>query len=74
MLLTQKKNAPNQPLLTTDLSMIKDPIYEKKYPEIFYENPTKFDEAFARAWFKLTHRDMGTETLPTSAQKLQKKI
>jgi catalase-peroxidase len=45
-------------MLTTDLSMIEDPIYEKISRD-FYENPKKFDDAFARAWFKLTHRDMG---------------
>ena len=45
-------------MLTTDLSLRFDPVYEKISKE-FYENPDTFDEAFARAWFKLTHRDMG---------------
>ena len=45
-------------MLTTDLSLRFDPVYEK-ISRGFYENPDTFDEAFARAWFKLTHRDMG---------------
>jgi len=45
-------------MLTTDLSLRMDPVYEKISRD-FYENPDKFDDAFARAWFKLTHRDMG---------------
>lgn len=45
-------------MLTTDLSLIKDPDY-LKISERFYENPDEFDKAFARAWYKLTHRDMG---------------
>lgn len=45
-------------MLTTDLSLRFDPEYEK-ISRKFYENPQLFDEAFARAWFKLTHRDMG---------------
>ena len=45
-------------MLTTDLSLIKDPAYEK-ISRRFLENPQAFAEAFARAWFKLTHRDMG---------------
>ncbi|MCW5900542.1 MAG: catalase/peroxidase HPI [Flavobacteriales bacterium] len=45
-------------MLTTDLSLRMDPVYEK-ISRRFYENPGAFDEAFARAWFKLTHRDMG---------------
>lgn len=48
-------------MLTTDLSMRFDPVYEKISRD-FYENPAKFDDAFARAWFKLTHRDMGPNT------------
>jgi catalase-peroxidase len=51
-----KRNAPF--MLTTDLSMRMDPIYEK-ISRRFYENPDAFADAFARAWFKLTHRDMG---------------
>ncbi|MEC5343301.1 catalase/peroxidase HPI [Brenneria populi] len=45
-------------MLTTDLSLRVDPIYEK-ISRRFLENPQAFAEAFARAWFKLTHRDMG---------------
>lgn len=45
-------------MLTTDLSLRFDPVYEK-ISRAFYENPSTFDDAFARAWFKLTHRDMG---------------
>ena len=45
-------------MLTTDLSMRFDPAYEK-ISRRFYENPDEFADAFARAWFKLTHRDMG---------------
>jgi catalase-peroxidase len=45
-------------MLTTDLSLRVDPAYEK-ISRRFLENPTAFNDAFARAWFKLTHRDMG---------------
>lgn len=45
-------------MLTTDLSLRFDPAYEK-ISRRFYENPAEFEDAFARAWFKLTHRDMG---------------
>lgn len=48
-------------MLTTDLSMRFDPVYEK-ISRNFYENPEIFNDAFARAWFKLTHRDMGPNT------------
>jgi catalase-peroxidase len=51
-----KKHAPT--MLTTDLSLRIDPIYEK-ISRRFYEHPDQFGDAFARAWFKLTHRDMG---------------
>jgi catalase-peroxidase len=51
-----KKHAPM--MLTTDLSLRFDPAYEK-ISRHFYENPDEFADAFARAWFKLTHRDMG---------------
>lgn len=51
-----KKHAPF--MLTTDLSLRFDPAYEK-ISRRFYENPDQFADAFARAWFKLTHRDMG---------------
>ena len=45
-------------MLTTDLALREDPAYEK-VSRRFYENPDEFADAFARAWFKLTHRDMG---------------
>ncbi len=45
-------------MLTTDLSLRFDPAYEK-ISRRFYENPAEFADAFARAWFKLVHRDMG---------------
>ncbi|HEX5168223.1 MAG TPA: catalase/peroxidase HPI [Cyclobacteriaceae bacterium] len=45
-------------MLTTDLSLRFDPVYEK-ISRRFFENPDEFADAFARAWFKLTHRDMG---------------
>src|SRR5260370_26525610 len=45
-------------MLTTDLSLRLDPAYEK-ISRRFYENPAQLADAFARAWFKLTHRDMG---------------
>jgi catalase-peroxidase len=51
-----KKHVPT--MLTTDLSLRFDPAYEK-ISRRFYENPEQFADAFARAWFKLTHRDMG---------------
>ncbi|MBR7829152.1 catalase/peroxidase HPI [Actinospica sp. MGRD01-02] len=51
-----KKIAPN--MLTTDLSLRFDPIYGP-ISRRFYENPEEFADAFARAWYKLTHRDMG---------------
>jgi catalase-peroxidase len=51
-----KKRVPT--MLTTDLSLRLDPAYEK-ISRRFYENPDQFADAFARAWFKLTHRDMG---------------
>ena len=51
-----KKHAPA--MLTTDLSLRFDPAYEK-ISRRFYEHPDQFADAFARAWFKLTHRDMG---------------
>jgi catalase-peroxidase len=51
-----KRHAPT--MLTTDLSLRLDPVYEK-IARRFYEHPDQFADAFARAWFKLTHRDMG---------------
>ena len=53
---SSKKHQPG--LLTTDLSLKLDPEYEK-ISRRFYENPDQFADAFARAWFKLTHRDLG---------------
>ena len=54
-----KKHAPM--MLTTDLSLKADPDYEK-ISRRFYENPDEFADAFAKAWYKLTHRDMGPRT------------
>ncbi|CAN5438873.1 catalase/peroxidase HPI [soil metagenome] len=51
-----KRHAPM--MLTTDLALRADPAYEK-ISRRYYENPDEFADAFARAWFKLTHRDMG---------------
>ena len=53
---SSKRHAPS--MLTTDLSLRFDPAYEK-ISRRFYEHPDEFADAFARAWFKLTHRDMG---------------
>ncbi|NUR41554.1 MAG: catalase/peroxidase HPI [Streptomyces sp.] len=55
-----KKKLPT--MLTTDLSLRFDPVYEQ-ISRRFYENPDQFADAFARAWFKLTHRDMGPKSL-----------
>ncbi|WLW51652.1 catalase/peroxidase HPI [Streptomyces sp. YU58] len=55
-----KKHLPT--MLTTDLSLRFDPIYGE-ISRRFYENPDQFADAFARAWFKLTHRDMGPKSL-----------
>ena len=51
-----KRHAPT--MLTTDLALRVDPVYEQ-ISRRFYENPQEFADAFAKAWFKLTHRDMG---------------
>ena len=48
-------------MTTADIAMIQDPAY-KKISKHFHENPTEFADAFARAWFKLLHRDMGPKT------------
>jgi len=55
----KKKHLPT--MLTTDLSLRFDPVYEK-ISRRFLEHPDQFADAFARAWFKLTHRDMGPRT------------
>ncbi len=55
----EKKHKPT--MLTTDLSLRFDPAYEK-ISRNFYDNPGQFNEAFAKAWFKLTHRDLGPKT------------
>jgi catalase-peroxidase len=54
-----KRHAPS--MLTTDIALRVDPIYEK-IARRFYENPDQLADAFARAWFKLTHRDMGPKS------------
>ena len=56
----EKRHAPM--MLTTDLALRFDPAYEK-ISRRFFENPDEFADAFARAWFKLTHRDMGPRNL-----------
>jgi catalase-peroxidase len=53
---SSKRHAPS--MLTTDIALRVDPVYEK-ISRRFYENPNQLADAFARAWFKLTHRDMG---------------
>lgn len=60
-----KRHAPI--MLTSDLALRVDPAYEK-ISRKFYENPDLFAEAFAKAWFKLTHRDMGPKALYLGAE------
>ncbi|MGL5649570.1 MAG: catalase/peroxidase HPI [Clostridium sp.] len=56
------KNVTHAPMMTTaDLSLKTDPIYSK-ISKRFYENPKEFEDIFAKAWFKLTHRDMGPKS------------
>ncbi|MDF4248923.1 catalase/peroxidase HPI [Streptomyces sp. WMMB303] len=57
---TSKKIAPS--MLTTDLALRFDPVYEQ-ISRRFHANPEEFADAFARAWYKLTHRDMGPKSL-----------
>lgn len=61
----KKKQRPR--MLTTDLSLRFDPAYEK-ISRRFLENPDQFADVFARAWFKLTHRDMGPKSLYLGAE------
>lgn len=57
-----RQNILHKPtMLTTDISLKVDPVYEK-ISRHFYQNPDAFADAFARAWFKLTHRDMGPKS------------
>ncbi|MEM7102788.1 MAG: catalase/peroxidase HPI [Bacteroidota bacterium] len=60
-----KRHAPI--MTTADMALRMDPIYEK-ISRRFYENPDEFADAFARAWFKLTHRDMGPKVLYLGAE------
>ena len=62
---SSKRHAPT--MLTTDLSLRFDPVYEK-ISRRFFENADQFADAFARAWFKLTHRDMGPHILYLGAE------
>lgn len=62
---SKRKHLPA--MLTTDLSLRFDPIYEQ-ISRNFYENPLEFADAFASAWFKLTHRDMGPRALYLGAE------
>ncbi|OJW13580.1 catalase/peroxidase HPI [Mucilaginibacter sp. 44-25] len=66
-----KKHRPT--MLTTDLSLRFDPAYEK-ISRHFLENPDAFADAFARAWFKLTHRDMGPRALYLGADVPQEEL
>ncbi len=59
-------------MTTADMSMRMDPVYEP-IARHFHENPDEFADAFARAWFKLTHRDMGPRAHAISARKFQPK-
>ena len=60
-------------MLTTDLSLRFDPAYEK-ISRRFFENPDEFADAFARAWFKLTHRDMGPRSRYLGAEVPQEEL
>ncbi len=56
---SNKRHKPT--MLVSDIALIEDPAYEK-ISRNFYDNPDEFDAAFARAWFKLTHRDLGPKS------------
>ena len=66
-----KRHAPT--MLTTDLALRVDPAYEK-ISRRFFENPDEFADAFARAWFKLTHRDMGPRSRYLGAEVPQEEL
>lgn len=66
-----KRHAPT--MLTTDLALRVDPAYEK-ISRRFFENPDEFADAFARAWFKLTHRDMGPRARYLGAEVPQEEL
>jgi catalase-peroxidase len=66
-----KRHAPT--MLTTDLALRFDPAYEK-ISRRFLENPDQFADAFARAWFKLTHRDMGPRALYLGSEVPQEEL
>ena len=68
---SEKKNDPF--MLTTDLSLRMDPAYEK-ISRHFLENPKEFADAYARAWFKLTHRDMGPVSLYLGSEAPQEEL
>jgi catalase-peroxidase len=68
---TSKRHAPM--MLTTDLALRYDPIYGP-ISKRFYENPDQFADAFARAWFKLTHRDMGPRVRYLGAEVPQEEL
>ena len=57
-MLTIRRSVTPRCMFTTDLALKMDPIYEK-ISKRFHENPKEFEDAFAKAWYKLTHRDMG---------------
>ena len=58
----ENPNIRHNPIMTdADMAMVRDPIY-REISKKFYENPDYFSEVFARAWFKLTHRDLGAKS------------
>lgn len=59
---TENPNIRHNPIMTdADMAMVRDPIY-REISKKFYENPDYFSEVFTRAWFKLTHRDLGAKS------------